>query len=93
MAADMTQKAAQQRSRLEEYAAREHLPLNPDPKMLDGLFAALAMREEKYGAAYCPCRRVTGVADEDAKIICPCAWHKEELERDGHCHCYMFVRN
>jgi ferredoxin-thioredoxin reductase catalytic subunit len=29
--------------------------------------------------------------ETDAKIICPCEYHKEEIEKDGICSCDLFV--
>lgn len=42
--------------------------------------------EEKYGKKYCPCRKIH--RDE---IVCPCVYHKEEIKKQGHCHCFLFV--
>lgn len=75
-----------------EYAAASGFMLNPNAKIVEGIVAGLLAREEKFGARYCPCRRVTGDKEEDKKIICPCAYHKEEIEKDGHCHCNLFVK-
>jgi ferredoxin-thioredoxin reductase catalytic chain len=76
----------------EEYAASNGFKLNPDRKIVEAIVKGLLMREEKNGARYCPCRRVTGDIEEDKKIICPCIYHKEEIEKDGHCHCNIFVK-
>lgn len=76
----------------ENYAAKNGLRLNPDRKIVEGLMKGLLANERKYGARYCPCRRVTGNLEEDRPKICPCKWHKEEFERDGHCHCGLFVK-
>jgi hypothetical protein len=32
---------------------------------------------------HCPCR------PED--VPCPCPSHREEISKDGHCHCNLFV--
>jgi ferredoxin-thioredoxin reductase catalytic chain len=76
----------------EEYAKENGFKLNPDKKIVEGVIKGLLMREEKSGARYCPCRRTTGDDDEDSKIICPCVYHKDEIEKDGHCHCNLFVK-
>jgi ferredoxin-thioredoxin reductase catalytic chain len=76
----------------EEYAKANGFRLNPDRKIAEGVAKGLLMREEKFGKKYCPCRRVTGNFEEDKKIICPCIYHKEEIEKDGHCHCNLFVK-
>jgi len=76
----------------EEYAKRNGFSLNPNKKIVEGIIKSLLEREKKFGARYCPCRKITENQEEDKKIICPCAYHREEIERDGHCLCGLFVR-
>jgi ferredoxin-thioredoxin reductase catalytic chain len=76
----------------QEYAAANGFRLNPDSRILESVIRGLLAREEKFGQKYCPCRRVTGDIKEDKKIICPCIYHKEEIEKDGHCHCNLYVK-
>jgi thioredoxin len=75
----------------QEYAERNGFKLNPNREVVERLIKGLLENEKKYGARYCPCRRVTGNLDEDKPKICPCQWHREEIERDGHCFCGLFV--
>jgi len=77
----------------ENYAVANGFILNPDKAMVERLARGLASREEKFGARYCPCRLMTQDKEEDKKIICPCVYHKEEIERDGHCYCQLFYKN
>ena len=79
-------------SHLQEIAEKEGIMLNPDEKVLNSLLDALMRNKELKGEFYCPCRIPTGDKEEDKKIICPCIYHKEEVERDGHCHCFLFFR-
>ncbi|HLD58915.1 MAG TPA: ferredoxin-thioredoxin reductase catalytic domain-containing protein [archaeon] len=74
----------------EEYAREKGLKLNPDKKTLEAVIKALAKTEQKYGKKYCPCRAVTGNAENDKKIICPCAFHLKEISDSGHCKCNLF---
>jgi len=76
----------------EGYAQKNGFRLNPDKKVVESLIIGLLANEEKYGARYCPCRRVTGNKEKDRAKICPCQWHREEIERDGHCFCGLFVK-
>jgi len=76
----------------EDYAKKNGFRLNPDRATVERLIRGLLANEKKYGARYCPCRRVTGNIEEDRLKICPCKWHREEIERDGHCHCWLFFR-
>ena len=68
------------------------LRLNPDKKIVERVINGLLTNEKKYGKKYCPCRRVSGNIEEDEKNVCPCAFHKKEIEKDGHCFCNLFVK-
>ena len=76
----------------EEYAKNNGFHLNPDKKTVDRVIRGLLRNEDKYGCQYCPCRRVTGNKEDDAKKICPCVWHKDEINKDGHCFCNLYVK-
>ena len=75
-----------------DYAKDNGFRLNPDQKVVNYLVGALLEREKKYGKRYCPCRRVKGIEKKDNKIICPCVYHKKEIKKVGHCHCFLFVK-
>ncbi len=51
----------------------------------------LIARKQKYGKAYCPCRRVK---PEDPaycqKIECPCTYVHTEVVTKGHCQCMLY---
>lgn len=79
------------RSRLEKYLEGKSFYFNPDPEVVESILGAMAMRWDKYGEDYCPCRRVTGDKEQDARIICPCVYHEAELDGQGHCHCRLFT--
>lgn len=77
-----------------EYAEKgAGLKLNPNEVIANAIVKGLARNREKYGAAYCPCRPVTGDKGKDKLIICPCIYHKDEITRDGCCHCRLFVKD
>lgn len=76
----------------EKYANKAGYRLNPDKDALDYLLDGLVIKLEKFGMRYCPCRIVTGNKEEDRKIVCPCVYHKEEVEKDGNCHCELFFK-
>jgi ferredoxin-thioredoxin reductase catalytic chain len=78
--------------RYEIYAKENGFSLNQDRKVVERIVRGLLEREEKFGKRYCPCRRVSGKQEEDRKIICPCFWHREELEESGHCLCGLFEK-
>lgn len=76
----------------QEYAKENGFSLNPDKEAVKRIVKGLLENEKKHGAKYCPCRRVTGNSEEDKKNICPCVYHKEEIEKDGRCLCGLFVK-
>ena len=76
----------------QEYAKQNGFRLNPKREIVERVIKGLFENEKKYGARYCPCRRVTGNSEEDKKIICPCVYHRGEIEKLGHCLCGLFVR-
>lgn len=75
----------------EEYAKSKGFRLNPNKKIVEMLINELIKNEKKHGARYCPCRPLSGNPEEDKKKICPCFWHEEEIKKQGHCHCTLFV--
>lgn len=76
----------------QEYAEQNGFSLNPDAKLVERIVRGLLENEKKHGFQYCPCRRITGNPEEDKKNICPCIYHRQELEKDGHCLCGLFVK-
>jgi len=77
----------------EEYAnSTPGIKLNPNKAIVQAIIKGLARNQERYGEPYCPCRPVTGNKEDDKKIICPCVYHKDEIAKDGHCHCRLFVK-
>ncbi len=77
----------------EDYAAENDFILNPNKKLVEGILKGLVRNEEIHGARYCPCRRITGNKQEDKSIICPCVYHKEEIDNDGKCMCGLFMKS
>ncbi len=76
----------------QNYAEANGFILNPDKKIAEQIIKGLLKREKKYGEKYCPCRRVSGDKKIDEKNICPCVFHKEEINKQGHCLCLLFVK-
>ena len=74
----------------EDYAGKNGFQLNPNKDVVKAMVRGLLANEKKYGERYCPCRRVVGDKEEDEPKICPCQWHKEEIEKQGHCICNLF---
>ena len=71
--------------KLKDYAKENNYILNPNRKILNTIISGLQMPHAKYGQLYCPCRMLKTDAE-----ICPCVWHKREIEIYGKCHCNLF---
>ncbi|GAB4353855.1 MAG: ferredoxin-thioredoxin reductase catalytic domain-containing protein [Candidatus Abyssubacteria bacterium] len=76
----------------EKYATRAGYKLSPDPQVVETIITGLARNKAKYGRAYCPCFFISGDPEEDRKLICPCVYHREDIEKHGKCHCGLFVK-
>lgn len=77
---------------VEKYANHGDYALNPDQQILDLVIEGLARNKAVHGKRYCPCRMLTGNLEEDKAKICPCKWHKDEIEADGMCHCQLYFK-
>ncbi len=65
--------------------------LNPDAAVVESIIQVLVRSTLRYGYPYCPCRDVSGDPEQDRAIMCPCQYHREEIRKDGHCRCVLFV--
>lgn len=74
------------------YAKENGFNLNPNKETVERIMRGLLENEKKHGQRHCPCRRVTGNQEADFKNICPCYYHREELEKRGHCFCGLFIK-
>ncbi|MEN6442592.1 MAG: ferredoxin-thioredoxin reductase catalytic domain-containing protein [Methanoregula sp.] len=66
--------------------------VNPDEKHLGIVIRGLVRNQEKFGRPYCPCRLRSGDEEKDRAIECPCIYHKDEIENEGHCHCELYFK-
>jgi len=73
-----------------EYAESKGFVLNPNQKALEGLVNAFLRVKKAKGEFYCPCRIVSGNKEKDKEIICPCIFHRGEIELQGKCKCTLF---
>jgi len=80
------------RRRVMRYVGESGLKLQPDAKKLDLLLTGLARRKVRKGDFYCPCRVLTGLAEEDRKAVCPCDYHLKEIAEEGCCKCELFFK-
>lgn len=77
----------------EEYAKSKGFKLNPNKQIVEAMVKALLAKEKALGKRYCPCRKTSTNEKENKRIICPCFYHLEEIENQGHCFCNLFVKN
>ncbi|MDD1661458.1 MAG: ferredoxin:thioredoxin reductase [Methanomicrobiales archaeon] len=73
-----------------KYAGEKGLVLNKEDRQLTAVIRGLVRNRLKHGEKYCPCRIRSGDPEKDRLIICPCAYHEDEIEGEGHCHCNLF---
>jgi ferredoxin-thioredoxin reductase catalytic subunit len=66
--------------------------LNPDEDHLNTVIRGLVRNKKKFGRPYCPCRLRSGDEERDRAIECPCVYHKDEIAKDGHCHCLLYYK-
>ncbi|HHT9124462.1 MAG TPA: ferredoxin-thioredoxin reductase catalytic domain-containing protein [Candidatus Brocadiia bacterium] len=88
---DKVKVANEIRARLQNFVKHSQYSFNPDVSVVETIIKGLTIRMIRTGYAYCPCRVVTGNIEKDAKIICPCIYHEEEIRIHGICHCGLFV--
>jgi ferredoxin-thioredoxin reductase catalytic subunit len=86
----MTESESEMRERLQAYADSQGFVLNSDIDRLSLVMKGLHNNAVKHGAPYCPCRIRTSDPEENNRIICPCAFHKDEIKQHGFCHCHLF---
>jgi ferredoxin-thioredoxin reductase catalytic subunit len=80
------------RDRAKQLAKEKGYILNVDERQLEAVLRGLARNQERFGAAYCPCRLRSGDPEKDRGIVCPCIYHEKEIEEEGACHCRLFFK-
>ncbi len=64
---------------------------NKDRARTLDLLEALMKNKERYGYMACPCRLASGDREQDADIICPCAYREADVAEYGSCYCNLYV--
>ncbi len=77
---------------LKKYAEAKNLAFNPDKEQLEAVFDKIYKNLTEHDYQYCPCRARTGNLQEDAKSICPCIYHLDEVEQQGNCLCRLYFK-
>ncbi len=76
-----------------KYAGLRGYLLTSDHEHLQYLIKGQLINEARYGYRYCTCKVRTGDKVKDARVICPCSTHREEIEETGQCWCGLFFKN
>ena len=74
------------------YAQKQGFLLNADEKQLNIVIKGLVRNKSKFGRPYCPCRLRSGDEEKDRIIECPCIYHKDEIAKNGQCHCNLYFK-
>ena len=76
----------------EKFAKQKGWMLNPNTPIADSVIEGLARNKLLRGKRYCPCRLPSGDPEHDKQYICPCRNLEEDMQKDGHCHCYLYMK-
>lgn len=79
------------KEKYKKHAEKSGIKLNPDREVVESILKALLRNKELKGELYCPCRVLTEINERNDEIICPCIFHRGEIELQGKCHCGLFV--
>ncbi len=77
---------------IKKYARLKNLRINPHWMFYTNLKIWLAESQQTFGKRYCPCFEPGADAEMNRKLLCPCAYAAEEIEKSGTCHCVLFGR-
>ena len=77
--------------RLDREAEEAGYHLNPDIEFTKDLIKGLLTNEQRYGYWNCPCRRATGIKEQDLDIICPCDYRDADVVEFNACYCSLYV--
>lgn len=76
---------------LSSYAESQGIRLNKDKPFVMDILQGLLTNEARYGYRSCPCRLARGLKENDADIICPCAYRDADIKEFGSCFCGLYV--
>ncbi len=76
-----------------KFTENKDFMLNPDIKKVEMLADGVLNNEKNHGLKYCPCRLMTGDAERDLLLACPCNFKIQKTWKEkGECWCGLFVR-
>jgi ferredoxin-thioredoxin reductase catalytic subunit len=77
---------------IKKYAANKGLKVNPHWMFYTNLKIWITESESIFGKRYCPCFEPGENAEVNKRLICPCSFAEDEIQRHGSCHCVLFGR-
>lgn len=75
---------------IKKYARQKGYRINPHWMFYTNLKIWLAESEKTFGKRYCPCFEPGGDAEINRRLLCPCGFAEEEIQKHGTCHCVLF---
>lgn len=76
----------------EEHAKKNGILLNPKKAFVESIVTTLIKNKAELGYGLCPCRIPSGDKKIDADYTCPCVPHLEDIKKQGHCHCFLYLK-
>ena len=76
-----------------KYAESNGLKLFNNEIVVRRIIKQILIKEAIYGKRYCPCRMITESMKDNKENICPCSFMKDEIEKNGRCHCGLFIKS
>ncbi len=64
--------------------------LNSDQERVKKVVEKIATNFESYGDYFCPCKQKNQPPVIGVDVACPCQQLKDEIQKQGHCHCRLF---
>jgi len=77
---------------IKKYAATKGLKVNPHWMFYTNLKIWIAESESIFGKRYCPCFEPGENAEVNKRLLCPCSFAQEDIQKRGSCHCVLFGR-
>jgi len=77
---------------IEHVAEKKGWIVNSMKDVADSVIEGLARNMIMRGKRYCTCRLPSGNEETDRQYICPCKMSTEDVEKEGHCHCYLYMK-
>lgn len=77
---------------IQKFARIKGYSINPSWMFYTNLKIWMEETLRIFGKRYCPCFEPSADAELNRKLLCPCKYLEDEIERDGMCHCKLFGR-